>query len=210
MAFVKTPLTVAIAKAGKWNFNAFVASDKNGWYESAQFEAPGWYSKMVLSDIDPHATKEAALLKIGNTALEMAIENKAPAGLIKQIREFISHNRQLVTVGQLVQDIEVNGTNEAKTEETEPVKTELVDGHQQIVLFDVPATKPKQNPDAALFGYVAKNRTERQAFKRKLERTKNWLDELPADQRAAILKAIAAYTPPPQAVEINKKFTLDV
>lgn len=186
-----------IFKNKQLEFIARVAFLEDAWRNGYKFTGKDWENMGPVTTIgDAFESEASALLDIGEFALKPAIDHKAPAAAIKAIREFISHNRQLDTVGQLVEDIEVNGINEAKTEEPEPIKTELVDGHQQIVLFDVPATEKKADPNAALFGYVAKNRTERQAFKRKLQRTTDWLDGLPADQRAAILKAIAAYTPP--------------
>jgi hypothetical protein len=75
----------------------------------------------------------------------------------------------------------------------QPATTE-VDGMQQVVIeFPDDATQPKAatvNSNDALYGYIATNKSDRQRFKRKLERTRQWLTELPKNEQDAMFKML--------------------
>ncbi len=80
----------------------------------------------------------------------------------------------------------------------EQVVVKEVDGLQQVVMFDVPEQKQKPNPDAELHGYIAKNKGDRQRFKRKATQLIDKLNALPPLERNALIRAVNSKFTPPQ------------
>lgn len=72
---------------------------------------------------------------------------------------------------------------------------EKVDGLDQLALFDRNKPVRKNQEDPELYGFVGKDRMDRQRFKRKVQRTKQWLAGLPTAEREAILLAINSIFP---------------
>jgi len=82
------------------------------------------------------------------------------------------------------------------TPEDKPVVKE-VDGLQQIQLFEDTQVKTRRDPDADLFGYKAKDKTDRQRFKRKLAQLQSKLEGLSVLERTALIRGLnAKFTPP--------------
>lgn len=82
------------------------------------------------------------------------------------------------------------------TPEDKPVVKE-VDGLQQIQLFEDTQVKTRRDPDADLFGYKAKDKTDRQRFKRKLAQLQSKLQGLSVLERTALIRGLnAKFTPP--------------
>jgi hypothetical protein len=85
-------------------------------------------------------------------------------------------------------------------EEPAPI-VKQVDGLQQVVMFDEPEVKSKKNPDTDLFGYVAKDKTDRQRFRRKRDQLIQKLKELPTAECFALIRALNANFTPPQSLK---------
>ena len=122
------------------------------------------------------------------------------ASILKRISDFNHYN----WAGEYIKQVpEASPAFEEKQEvakavSKEPLLTAQVDGLTQIVLpLDVEEVKAKRNPDDQLYGYQAKDKADRQRFKRKLERTRQWLQELPAAEARAIKKMVSETTTPP-------------
>lgn len=119
--------------------------------------------------------------------------------ILKKLKEFsqyhwASHFIKAIPEASRTESIQ-NENTKPSTEEKIVVKK--VDGLDQIQIFELPEVKQPRNPDAELFGYIAKNKIDRQRFKRKATQLIEKLKELPALERNALLRALnSKFTPP--------------
>ena len=124
-----------------------------------------------------------------NKILEARLENETA------VENFLNKEQSKSTPHTEEEMVEMEIPNSKP--QPEKLITKKVDGLEQIQIFDLPEVKQPRNPDAELFGYIAKNKIDRQRFKRKATQLIEKLKELPALERNALIRALnSKFTPP--------------